>query len=172
MYVVARIGKPHGLRGEVTVQTHTDDPSGRFVEGAEFSTEPAEAGPLRIRSVRVHQGIYLLAFDRHTDRTAAEALRGLRLIAGVEPADEGSDSDDDAWYPEEIVGFAVVDTDGSPVGTVADLHTRAVQDLLEVNLEAGGTALVPFVDEIVPDVDEEHRRVVIDPPPGLLDLQE
>ena len=78
-FVAARIGKPHGLRGEVTVQVHTDDPQGRFVPGATFATEPPDRGPLSLRGVRVHQGIYLLGFEDHLDRTAAEALRGTRL---------------------------------------------------------------------------------------------
>ena len=72
-FVVARVGKPHGLRGEVTVQAHTDDPQGRFVPGAVFATEPPGRGPLTLRTVRVHQGTYLLAFEGHPDRTAAES---------------------------------------------------------------------------------------------------
>ncbi len=166
-FVAARVGRPHGLRGEVTVQVHTDDPEGRFVPGAVFATEPPERGPLTLRSVRVHQGIYLLAFDGHPDRTAAEALRGTRLLV----ADDGTEGDDDGWREEDLLGFEVVLPDGSPVGTVSGLHLRPVQDLLEVRT-ARGEVLVPFVEELVPEVDEEQRRVVVDPPPGLLELGE
>jgi 16S rRNA processing protein RimM len=170
VHVVARIGKAHGLRGEVTVQTHTDAPEQRFVVGAEFATQtPAgdEGAPLVLRSVRVHQGTYLLGFEGVPDRTSAEALRNTRLVAEEEPVDE-----EDGWYEEDLLGFAVALADGTEVGTVAALHIRPVQDLLEVRLVGGGRALVPFVDEIVPEVDEEARRVVIDPPDGLLDLGE
>lgn len=178
MYVVARIGKPHGLRGEVTVHVLTDDPSGRFVVGKEFPTEPAEAGPLRLRGVRVHQGIHLLSFDGHADRNAAEALRGTRLLAsesvpsGDARTDGADDGDEEAWYPEELIGFAVVDPSGTRLGTVRALHLREAQDLLEVTRPGGGSALVPFVVEIVPEVDVDRRQVVLDAPPGLLDLQE
>lgn len=174
MYVIARIGKPHGLRGEVTVHARTDDPSGRFVVGTELPTEPAVAGPLRVRGVRVHQGVYLLSFDGYTDRNAAETLRGTQLLAaeGSEGFADGADDSQDAWYPEELIGFAAVDADGAPLGTVAGLHPRPVQDLLELTLADGRTALVPFVTQIVPEVDEERRRIVVDAPPGLLDLQE
>lgn len=166
-FVAARIGRPHGLRGEVTVQVHTDDPDGRFVVGAAFATEPADRGPLTLRSVRVHQGTYLLGFEGHPDRTAAEALRGTRLLVAV---DVDAD-DDDAWREEDLLGFEVVRPDGSPLGTVSALHLRPVQDLLEVST-ARGAVLVPFVEELVPEVDEDARRIVVDPPPGLLELGE
>ena len=83
---------------------HTDDPERRFVPGAVFPTEPSERGPLTLRSVRVHQGTYLLAFDGHPDRTAAEALRGTRLLV----TDDDPDVDDDGWREEDLLGFEVV----------------------------------------------------------------
>ncbi len=166
MHVVARIGKAHGLRGEVTVQLHTDAPQERFVVGQEFTTEPAELGPLVLQGVRVHQDTYLLAFEGVADRTAAEALRDTRLV--VQEHQDGSDGD--GWYEEDLLGFTTELRDGTVVGTVSGLHLRPVQDLLEIALSGGGQALVPFVDELVPEVDEDGRRVVIDPPPGLLDL--
>lgn len=165
MFVVARIGKPHGLRGEVTVQVHTDAPEERFTVGTEFATEP-DRGPLTLRSVRLHQQIYLLAFEGHPDRTAAEALRNTRLLV----ADEDETEEDDAWREEDLLGFTVALMDGTVLGEVSALHTRAVQDLLEVRRTGGGELLVPFVEEFVPEVDEEARRVVLDPPPGLLEL--
>ena len=166
-FVAARIGKPHGLRGEVTVQVHTDDPQGRFVPGATFATDPPERGPLELRGVRVHQGIYLLAFEGHPDRTAAEALRGTRLLV----VDDAEDEEDEGWREEDLLGCEVVLPDGSALGTVSALHVRPVQDLLEVRTTRG-EVLVPFVDELVPEIDEEGRRVVVDPPPGLLELGE
>ena len=167
-FVVARVGKPHALRGEVTVQVHTDDPEGRFVPGALFATEPEGVGPLELASVRVHQGIYLLGFVGHSDRNAAEALRGTRLL--VAEADEPED--DDAWREEDLVGMAAVLTDGRHVGDVVGLHLREAQDLLEIRTPDGRELLVPFVEELVPEVDEDARRIVLDPPAGLLELGE
>lgn len=164
--VVARIGKPHGLRGEVTVQVHTDVPEQRFVVGAQFRTDPASTGPLTLRSARMHRAILLLAFDEASDRTAAEALRGTTLLADPEPDED----DGDGWYEDELVGLTVVTTDGSAVGEVSALLSRPVQDLLEVRLEGGRTAYLPFVDEIVPEVNLDTRQIIIDPPPGLLEL--
>lgn len=168
-FVAARIGRPHGLRGEVTVQVHTDDPGRRFVPGASFATDPARVGPLVLRSVRVHQGIHLLGFEGHPDRTAAEALRGTRLL--VADGDEDDGAGDEGWREEDLLGFAVELLDGTRVGEVMGLQLREVQDLLVVRT-AAGERLVPFVDDLVPEVDEAARRVVLDPPPGLLELAE
>lgn len=165
LVVVARIGKAHGLKGEVTVQVHTDSPQERFVKGATFSTDPAARGPLTLRSARLHNGIQLLAFEGAMDRTAAEGLRGTKLLAAPDELAE-----DDAWYEEDLLGFDVVLEDDTVVGTVKALESREVQDLLVVDGAKGYDILVPFVEEIVPEIDEEARRVLITPPPGLLDL--
>jgi len=171
--LVARIGKPHGLRGEVTVQVHTDDPGGRFVEGGTFTTEAAPGSgvprELTLRSHRVHRGIWLLGFDGIPDRTGAESLRGTRLFVPAGPATP-TEGDDEGWYQDDLVGLAVVGTDGQPIGRVSGLETGSAQDLLVVELAAGGEALVPFVESIVPEVDVAGGRVVLDPPPGLLEL--
>lgn len=164
---VARIGKPHGLRGEVTVRTLTDRPDERFVPGESFSTEPASAGPLTLRTHRVHNGIHLLSFEQAVDRTAAEALRGVVLTAAADAEEE-----DDAWYAEELIGLRARDPQGEDLGEITDLLDRPAQDLLALRLTDGRTAYVPFVEQIVPEVNIEAGFVVVDAPPGLLDLTE
>ncbi len=164
--VVARIGKAHGLKGEVTVQVHTDTPDERFVVGATFDTDPGDAGPLTLRSVRHHRGILLLAFDETPDRTAAEGLRGTRLLAAEDRDDE------DAWYEQDLVGLTVVDPAGTTLGTVSGLESRPHQDLLLLRLADGREGAIPFVRQLVPEVDVAAGRVVADPPPGLFDLHD
>lgn len=166
--VIARIGKPHGLKGEVTVRLHTDAPQERFVIGATFGTEPAANGPLTLRTHRVHNGVHLLSFEEAADRTAAEGLRGTQLLGAAQEDDD----EEDAWYAEDLIGLTVVDPRGAELGTVVELHDRPVQDLLEVHLVGGRTGYVPFVEKIVPEVDIEAGRIVVDAPPGLLDLPE
>ena len=170
--VVARVGKAHSLRGEVTVQVHTDDPHARFVPGTRFGTEadPGSGVPreLVLASARLHNGVWLLAFEGIPDRTGAEGLRGTRLLldtAAVEEVEE-----EDAWYEDELVGLRAVDPAGADLGTVSGLEHGPAQDLLVLRLPGGGTAYVPFVAAIVPEVDVEGGRVVVDPPPGLLEL--
>lgn len=169
--VLARIGKPHGLRGEVTVQLHTDEPERRFADGAVLTTEAAPGSgvprQLTIRSTRVHNGIWLLAFEEVPDRTGAEGLRGTRLVldeAELPPADD----DDEAWYEEDLVGLEVRDPSGTVLGTVTGLEVGDAQDRLLLELTDGVAAQVPFVEELVPEVAEDH--VVVDAPPGLFDL--
>lgn len=172
--LVARIGKPHGLRGEVTVQTHTDDPEGRFVPGTVFATEaaPGTGVPraLTLATARKHRETWLLGFEEIPDRTGAESLRGTRLLLDVEAAAEAED--DEGWYEHDLVGLAVVDPSGAALGEVTGLVVGAAQDLLEVRLADGRDALVPFVEAIVTDVDVDAGRVVVDAPGGLFDLDE
>ncbi|MBK6887178.1 MAG: ribosome maturation factor RimM [Tetrasphaera sp.] len=165
--LVARIGKPHGLDGEVTVQVHTDAPEERFVVGVSLTTQ-ADAGSgvpraLTLRSARVHRQIWLLAFEEIPDRTGAESLRGTRLYA--EHLDEP-----DGWYEEELRGLRVLDPAGVELGEVTGLDLGVAQDRLVIRLADGTEALVPLVDAIVPIVDVAGGRVVVDAPPGLFDL--
>src|SRR6476660_8993557 len=166
--LVARIGKPHGLRGEVTVQLHTDDPESRFATGSELTTEavPGSGVPrvLTVSSARSHRGIWLIGFEGVPDRSGAESLRGTRLFTDV-PAGP-PENEDEGFYEADLVGLAVVATDGAQLGTVTALQTGAAQDLLVVELAGGGEALVPFVEAIVPEVDLERGRVVLDPHPA------
>jgi 16S rRNA processing protein RimM len=165
---VARIGKPHGIRGEVTVQVLTDAPSERFVAGTEFVVEPAASGPLTIRSARWNKDILLLGFEEISDRNAAEAIRGAKLFIETEELD---DEDDEGWYEHELVGLeARVGTE--VVGKVAALTTLPVQDLLTVKTEEGKEILVPFVDEIVPEVNIEEGFILITPPAGLFEIND
>jgi 16S rRNA processing protein RimM len=170
--LVARIGKPHGLGGEVTVQLHTDDPDTRFATGAVLATQAAPGSgvprELTVRSARSHRGIWLIGFEEVPDRSGAESLRGTRLFVDASPG--LPEDDDEGWYESDLVGLAAVTVGGSAIGTVSGLQTGAAQDLLVVELAGGGEALVPFVEAIVPEVDLEGGRVVLDPPPGLLEL--
>ena len=101
---VARIGKPHGIRGEVTVQVLTDAPGDRFVPGTQFVVEPASAGPLTVSSARWNKDILLLAFEEIETRNEAETLRGAKLFIETEDIDE---DDDEGWYEHELVGLEV-----------------------------------------------------------------
>ena len=171
--VIARIGKPHGLLGEVTVQLHTDEPERRLAVGTVIDTE-ATSGTgvpraLTVRSTRVHNGVWLVGFEEIPDRTGAESLRGTRLVvdsADVLPAPD----EDDVFTEEQLRGLEVVDPAGVVLGTVGGLELGAAQDRLVILLPDGREAQVPFVAAIVPEVDLEGHRVVVDAPPGLLDL--
>ncbi|REE99092.1 ribosome maturation factor RimM [Thermomonospora umbrina] len=164
--VIGRIGRPHGIRGEVTVDVRTDDPGSRFAPGAVLATDPGQAGPLTVEHAHWHSGRLLLRFAGVDDRSAAEELRGTWLV--VDATDLPSLDDPDEFHDQELVGLAVQTTAGARVGTVTEVRHFG-QDILVVTRDGGGEALVPFVAAIVPEVDLAGHRIVIDPPPGLLD---
>jgi 16S rRNA processing protein RimM len=169
--VVARIGRPHGIKGEVSVEVRTDDPEGRLAPGMTVKTRPPAAGPLTITDGRVHSGRLLLTFAGVEDRSAAEMLRNVLLVADVDPAERPDDPDE--FYDHQLVGLAVHTVAGEHVGEIDDVLHLPGQDVLSVRREAGEPpaateVLVPFVAELVPTVDLDAGRVVIDPPPGLL----
>jgi 16S rRNA processing protein RimM len=163
---VARIGKPHGIRGEVTVQVLTDAPGDRFVPGTEFVVEPASAGPLTVNSARWNKDILLLGFEEIGTRNEAETLRGAKLFIETEELDE---DDDEGWYEHELVGLEAR-IGSSVVGKVTALNTMPVQDLLMVTTPEGKEILVPFVEQIVPEVNVEEGFILLTPPDGLFEL--
>jgi 16S rRNA processing protein RimM len=165
--VVGRIGRPHGVRGEVTVEVRTDDPDLRFVAGAVLRTDPADRGPLTISRVHWHSGTLLLRLEGVESREDAEALRNTELL--VEVADLPPLEDPDAYYDHQLVGLSVRLIDGSELGEVAEVRHEA-QDLLVVRRPDGPEHLIPFVSAIVPTVDAAGGFVVVDPPEGLLEL--
>ncbi|MEG3629030.1 ribosome maturation factor RimM [Streptomyces poriticola] len=165
--VVARIGRAHGIKGEVTVEVRTDEPELRLAPGAVLATDPASAGPLTIETGRVHSGRLLLRFEGVRDRNAAEALRNTLLIADVDP-DELPEEEDE-YYDHQLIDLDVVTADGTPVGRITEIAHLPTQDLFVVERADGSEVYVPFVAEIVTGIDLEEQRAVIDPPPGLID---
>lgn len=166
---LARIGKPHGIRGEVTVQLFTDDPETRFAPGSVLTAQGPAGTPaaLTVTRARWNKQILVVGFEQSPDRNAAEALRGTQLFAAPDAAEE-----DDQWYEDDLLDLAV-EVDGQRIGTVSGLITGPAQDLLELTLQDGQEpVLVPFVEQIVPEVDTERGVVVLTPPPGLLQLNE
>jgi 16S rRNA processing protein RimM len=186
LLVVGQIGRPHGIRGEVSVQVRTDEPAERFVAGSEFVTEvprdrrvssgPASAPGIEFKvpptlvaeSVRWHQGRAIVRFDGIDDRNVAEALRGVLLQ--VESSTLTPPSDPDEFHDHQLIGLRVVTVGGDDLGVVARIDHAAASDLIVLDKSGGGTALIPFVSQIVPTVDVPGGRIVVDPPEGLLDL--
>lgn len=169
--LVGRIGKPHGIRGDVTIDVRTDEPERRFAAGAVLDAEPprGSASPLRsltVESARWHQSVLLVRFAEIPDRNAAEAARGILLRASIR-ADE-TPEDPDEFYDHQLVGLAAYDVSGAALGEVTGLVHGGAQDLLTVRTPDGRDALVPFVKALVPEVDLVGGRVVIADRPGLV----
>ena len=168
--VVARIGRAHGIKGEVTVEVRTDEPELRLAPGAVLATDPATAGPLTIETGRVHSGRLLLRFEGVKDRTAAEALRNILLIADVDPDELPEDPEE--FYDHQLIDLDVVLADGTEIGRITEITHLPSQDLFIVERPDGSEVMIPFVEEIVSEIDLDEQRAVITPPPGLIDASE
>ncbi len=169
---VGHVARAHGIRGEVIVGVRTDEPDVRFAPGVTLAADPPERGPLTVRASRWHSGRLIVAFEGIADRDLAEGLRGTLLV--LDSDEIGAPADPDEFYDHQLIGLAVLTAGDEPVGVVTDVLHHG-QDLLVVRPEgpaaAGrpGELLVPFVGAIVTDVDVPAGRLVIDPPPGLVD---
>jgi len=181
---IGRVIKPHGVRGEIVVDPTTDDPTGRFAVGEVLTgRQTGKTLTLTVTAVRPHQGRLLVTFEEIPGRTEAESLRGVRFFAPPVV-----DEDEDAYYDHELVGLRVLNVgdvteeeaharayegaqpEPEDIGEIIGVVRGPAQRLLEVALDNGGQALVPFVHAIVPIVDVDNEAIVITPPEGLLDL--
>jgi 16S rRNA processing protein RimM len=162
--VIGRIGRAHGIRGELNVDIRTDEPERRFAPG---SSVVCGSRTLTVASARHHGGRLVVAFKEVPDRTAAEKLHGTVLEAVVDPDDTPDDPDE--FYDHQLVGLEVrSDAGGAVVGTVTGLVHLPYQDTLTVAVD-GREVFVPFVTELVPVVDVAGGFVTVKDVEGLLD---
>jgi 16S rRNA processing protein RimM len=161
--VVGRIGRAHGIRGDVAVDVRTDEPERRFARGAVLA---AGSRKLTVASSRWHSGRLVVSFAEVADRTAAEQLRGIMLEIDVDPGE--LPSDDDAYYDRQLIGLEAITDDGSVIGVVASVVHHDEQDTLIVAAD-GRELMIPFVSAIVPTVDLGAGHLVVADVPGLLD---
>lgn len=168
--IVGRIGRPHGVRGDVVLSVRTDDPEVRFAVGTALDTGQARFGPLTVAAVRWQSGELIVRFKGVADRTAAGELTGTWL--SVDSAVLQPLEDPDEFRDFELIDLTVRTAGGEVVGVIADVLHHG-QDLLVIKPAAGAEdILVPFVRAIVTEVDVRGGVVVIDPPPGLLNSGE
>lgn len=165
LLVVGRIGRAHGLRGEVTIEVRTDNPDERFAVGNVLVTDPRELGPLEIETQRNHNGTFLLSFKGRHDRDQAESLRNTILLADVDIKQRESSDD---FHISEIVGLTVKNEGGSILGSVTDVLELPSQDTLVIMTTNGEEFLLPFVKKHVPIVNLEIGEIMIDNYEGLI----
>jgi 16S rRNA processing protein RimM len=175
LLIIGQITRPHGIRGEVSVDVRTDEPDQRFRTGIALATakavagaDPVPTGTLTIETIRPHQGRLIIQFAQVPDRNAAEELRGTLLC--VDSAEVPAPTDPDEFLDHHLVGLAAVTPTGEKLGEVVAIDHAPAHDLLVVRLSAGGTGLVPFVKAIVGEVDVAGGKIVMTPPDGLFDL--
>ena len=165
--LVGRVGRAHGLSGDVVVDVRTDEPERRFAAGTQFTTS---SGRLTVQATHWHGRRLLVRFAEISDRTTAEAVRGVELALEV-PADERP-ADPEEFYDHQLVGLAARTLDGSPVGKVTEVLHLPGQDVLAVRTPGGEVGLVPFVRELVPTIELEARRLTVTDQAGLLPAED
>ncbi len=167
MAVVGRVARPHGNRGQVIVNLDTDFPEQRFTPGAELFMKVGDAvEPITVATVRFHQDRPIIGIDGVSDMNAAERLAGTELRV---PVDRLAALPQGTFYRHDLVGCQVETAAGEPVGVVAEVEGALDGSRLVLNTP-GGEVLVPLVADICRIVDPAGKRIVIDPPEGLLEL--
>ena len=170
--VVGHLNKPHGTKGELFVWSLTDHPESVYAPGVlVFVGDPSgeapdpEIGSLRITAVRDFRNGYLVSFQGVADRNRAEELRGRYLMMPIEelaPLAEGE------LFYHQLLGMEVVTKDGRRVGEIAEVYELRPAAMLEVR-GPEGEVMIPYLSHIVIEADAKAKRMVIDPPEGLLE---
>lgn len=172
--IVGDVGRPHGIRGELCINSHADSPS-YFARGARLRlSPPADPGRGRdfvVRAARPHKDRLLVTLDGVPDRTAAEALRGLVVCV---PLDELAASQPDEVFIHQLFGLRVRLVGSKPtdpdLGILDDIRDAGGAELWIIRDAQGREILFPAAPELVPEIDLDAGIAVIDPPPGLLEL--
>ena len=173
---VCRIGKAQGLKGEVTVQVFTDEPYERFKPGTHLYTQDGSR-KLVVENARTFKNRWILLFEESLNRNDAEALNGLELYIPAESAENLAQHN--AWYIKDLVGLEARLCENNQLGQPAQVIGKVVdvldgaQSLLKIRLvnpidEDNKTALVPFVEALVPEIDIKDQYLTINPPGGLI----
>ena len=162
--VVGRIGRAHGVQGEATIELRTDDPDIRFAVGQTLTL--ADGRSLKIRGNRWHNQILLLSFLGINDRNQVEELRDQLLYAEVDT----NSTQPGEYHFQQLIGASVLLPDGSNLGLVSEIVQLPGQDLLSVSTQ-NGEVLIPMVKQIIISIDVDKKIIKINPPEGLLDVE-
>lgn len=162
-----RIIKPHGIRGEVCIDSYVDSPS--LLLGNVFLQQGGQAPrPLVMLKARPHQGRILGIFEEVVDRNAAEEIRGADLLIDRNRLPELNEGE---FYLQDILGLEVVlQSSGKSVGHIVDVDLSSGQEIWVIESSAGAEILFPAVPEFVNAIDLEHGQIAVSPPEGLLEL--
>ena len=158
------VGGAHGLKGECRVKSFTDDPMDL---GAYGPLSDAQGNRYTVRSARLAKSVVVVRFAEVSDRNHAERLNGRELF--VDRAELPEPDEADAFYLDDLVGFAVKRVDGTAVGSVIAFHDFGAGDIAEIRLPAGRTIMIPFSQAAVPTVDIEAGKMIVEPGPAGLE---
>ena len=161
--VIGRITKPHGVKGEVRVEIHTELPE-RFTWLDQVYLGKDEPRPVSVESVRFHRGQALLKIDGYNSRQDAAELRSMWLQV---PYDEGIPLEEGEYYLFEAVGLAVYTDEGDYLGKVTEVIETRANNVFAVQ-GPQGEILLPEIAEVIQEIDFDSRRVTVHLLPGLI----
>ena len=170
--IVGLVRRAHGIRGELVVESLTDSseavfaPGRRLLAGTVSGDRSPKGETLSITEARPFKGGWILAVEEIDDRNAAELWRDRYLLL---PPEELPPRQEGEVYIHELLGMRVEDLAGAPLGTVRDVYELPQGLALDVGHEARTSIILPFREEIVKRVDLAERRLVVEPPEGLID---
>ena len=157
------VAAPHGVRGLVRIKSYTEEPMAVAAYGP--LTDESGKKAYRVEALSAAKGVVLARIEGVADRTAAEALRGLRLYVERSALPETGERE---WYEADLIGLAAVGRDGRDWGKVLAFHDIGAGSVMEVSGGSKGSLMLPFTDAVVPEIDVPGGKVTVDPPAGLL----
>ena len=172
-FIVGRVRRAHGIRGELAVEVITDAPDAVFASGARLFAGTTtghvtpERGELHVVTASPFKGGMIISFREISDRTEAERWRDRYLLV---PATEVAPPEEGEVFVHELIDMRVVLASGEEVGSVLDVYDLPQGLTLDVRRNGPqGTVMLPFSERVVTNVDREARVITIDPPEGMLD---
>ena len=165
---VGKIVNTHGIRGEVRVISRTDFPEERYAPGNElalFMPGSKTPVPLIVASHRQHKNFDLLTFENHPNINDVEKYRDGILKVSDEQL---GDLEEGEFYYHEVIGCTVFTTEGVEIGTVTEILETGANDVWTVTPAQGKPHYIPYIEDVVKEVDVDEKRIVIEPMEGLL----
>lgn len=165
---VGKIVNTHGIRGEVRVISTTDFAEERYKKGntlyifKENSTEPIE---VKITSHRVHKNFDLLTFEGYPNVNDVEKFKGATLKVSE---DQLGDLDEGEFYYHEIIGCVVQSDEGQEIGEVKEIISTGANDVWVIGRHGEKDVLIPYINDVVKEIDIDHKKIVIHVLEGLL----
>jgi len=169
LVLLGTIGTPRGVRGDIRIKTFTDAPADIAAYGPLWDKAASRSFTLRVIEEIKGKGQVVARIDGIADRTAAEGLKGIELYVARDALPE---AEDDSFYYVDLIGLRAETTEGAFLGEVRTVSDFGAGDLLEIGGGPYKGLVVPFTKEVVPEVDLEGGRLVVDPPDGLLEPPE
>ena len=170
--VVGHLNKAHGTKGEIFIWPLTDHPESTFAPGVDLylgdanGDLPTDPPTIRIESSRAYRRGFLVRFEGVHDRKRVDGLLDRYVMRAMEQIEELAEGE---TFYHDLLGMEVVTVEGEQVGEVIEVYELRPADLLEIR-GPEKTFMIPYISEMIQSVSVADNRIVLDPPPGLLEV--